>query len=1226
MRIRTKLLLNAIVIFGGLSLVGGAGFWATHYVARLSMSLVENEAIPIAKLNQLENSVWDLWLRLTLHISVTDVPTMQQLTTEIEQLADQIPQQQKELETLYELDQAHSEFHLKLLQTFQTEWQEFYSVAQQVLALSQEFTKEDALQLILQKARPRYQTMIDFLRQQFQQHQQQMAQLRATAVQARQTAAITILAMTLIIGLVVLLLINRFGRLLLTPLLQINAQLKLLAQGQTVEESINYQGQDEVAEIVTSSRLLNESIKSTIARATTIADGDYTQEVTLLSTQDQLGHALANMTHQLRAVTHKNELADWLKTGQTQLHEQMSGDQTLVDLAHNIISFLTLYIEAQVGLFYWVNKDLSMAQEEIKLLASYAYTRRKNLGEEFAFSTGLVERAAREQNSIAITIETGLGETVPRHLLVVPVLYENGVKGVIALGKDQAFTDMQQHFLTQVMPTIGIAVNSIEARSKMQVLLQQTQVQATELQHQKEELQHQQVVLQTQTEELQSQAEELQSQTEELRHANEELEERSKAMERQQEEVRAKNTLLEKSQQILALKAQELERASKYKSEFLANMSHELRTPLNSMLILAQLLATNKAGNLDDKQVEYAQTIHSAGADLLTLINEILDLSKVEAGKVEIQLDTVSWSELLTAIEQKFRPLALEKKLTFALTLAPNLPATIITDEQRLKQVINNLLSNAFKFTTQGEVRLTIDRATTAETVKLSTPGNFLAVRVIDSGIGIPKDKQELVFEAFQQADGSTNRRYGGTGLGLTISRQLARLLGGDLHLASEDGHGSTFTCYLPETAIPTLASDDSVVIKSPPEVEEETPVWPTILDDRDLLKPEHKSLLIIEDDRKFSKILMELARDQQFKCLIAEDGKTGLQLAEEYQPRAIILDIGLPQINGWNVMEKLKHNPQTRHIPVQFMSAVDHRQEAKQMGAIGYLVKPISTGQVREAFTSIEAFLAKMTKRVLVVLDQPHSQEEIVALLSNNVLQLTIAMTSNEALQQLQTITFDGIIIEVALRSPVGLPLLESLRQTAPWTALPVIIYAQRELTEAETLLLTSVKPTLTLAIAHSAGQLSELVTMLLAQRVGPPETPTGSGLTHDKEEVLRDKKVLVVDDDTRNTFALVTILEDKEMIPLTAKHGKEALETLAQQPEIDIVLMDIMMPEMDGYEAIRNIRAQPRFQRLPIIALTAKAMRGDKAKCIEAGANDYLSKPVDTDKLVSLMRVWLY
>jgi len=360
-----------------------------------------------------------------------------------------------------------------------------------------------------------------------------------------------------------------------------------------------------------------------------------------------------------------------------------------------------------------------MAQEEIKLLASYAYTRRKNLGEEFAFSTGLVERAAREQSSVAITIDAGLGETVPRHLLVVPVLYENGVKGIIALGKDQAFTDMQQHFLNQVMPTIGIAVNSIEARSKMQVLLQQTQVQAAELQHQKEELQTQQVVLQTQTEELQSQAEELQSQTEELRHANEELEERSKAMERQQEEVRAKNILLENSQQILAFKAQELERASKYKSEFLANMSHELRTPLNSMLILAQLLAANKAGNLDDKQMEYAQTIHSAGADLLTLINEILDLSKVEAGKVEIQLDAVSLSELLTAIEQKFRPLALEKKLTFSLTVAPT------TDGQRLKQVINNLLSNAFKFTTQGEVRLTIDRAATTETVKPTAASVF---------------------------------------------------------------------------------------------------------------------------------------------------------------------------------------------------------------------------------------------------------------------------------------------------------------------------------------------------------------------------------------------------------------------------------------------------------------------------------------------------------------------
>jgi signal transduction histidine kinase/DNA-binding response OmpR family regulator len=905
-------------------------------------------------------------------------------------------------------------------------------------------------------------------------------------------------------------------------------------------------------------------------------------------------------------------------------------------LANNIISFLTLYVEAQVGLFYGVEKSANSPQLRVKLLASYAYTRRKNLADEFAFSEGLVERAAREQKSILLTINTTLGEGIPPQIFLIPFLHENVIRGVIQLGSTEPMTDIQQEFLKQVIANIGIAVNSIEARTKMQELLQQTQIQAEalqsqkdELQYQKAELQQQKEELQSQTEELQSQSEELQSQTEELRHANEEMEERTKELEQQKEEGRLKNLMLEKTQQTMQLKAEELERASKYKSEFLANMSHELRTPLNSMLILAQLLAENKAGNLEDKQVEYARTIHSAGGDLLTLINEILDLSKVEAGKMEVQAEDVSLMELTESIEQKFRPVATEKGLTFALTVAPAVPPVLNTDAQRLKQILNNLLSNAFKFTAQGEVKLTITKA--------AGPQHF-SFAVTDTGIGIPRDKQGLIFEAFQQADGSTSRRFGGTGLGLSISRQLARLLGGDIHLHSEEGQGSTFTLSLPES-LPKQS--ENISRQTSPETgypglplrEMTTPpvkdtVSPSIMDDRDHLQSADKTILVIEDDRKFSTILMELAREKGFKCLLAEDGRMGLQVAEQYQPQAIILDVGLPKLNGWNVMEKLKENSKTRHIPVHFMSAADQSQDAKQMGAIGYLLKPVSIGQLSEAFTKIEQFIAKTMKNLLVVVDDSQRQRKILELVGNEGIETTRAFTKKDALRQLHTTPFDCIILDVDTEQASGLKLLEELREEEDLLRVPVIIYAERDLTVAEEDLLKLCADKLTVKAVKSPERLLEEATLFLHQVEThlPKDKRQMLQMMHDKESILRDKKVLIVDDDTRNTFALVTVLEDKDLVAIAGKNGREALELLEEHPDIDIVLMDIMMPEMDGYEAIRRIRAQPRLRKLPIIALTAKAMKGDKAKCIEAGANDYLSKPIDNDKLLSLMRVWLY
>jgi signal transduction histidine kinase/CheY-like chemotaxis protein/methyl-accepting chemotaxis protein len=955
----------------------------------------------------------------------------------------------------------------------------------------------------------------------------------------------------------------------------------------------------------------------------------------------QLKEALATTATKLTEATSKNLTQNWLKTGQMQLSMQMSGEQELVKLAKNIITFLATYLEMPVGLFYLLEGSERTPTARLKLIASYAYTHRKGLSSEFPIGEGLVGQAALERKTILMTkvpdhyyihILSGLGQALPRQVLVQPFLYEETVKGVIELATFKPITELQQEFLVQVMPGIGIAVNTAQSRSRLQELLQQSQTQTEELQ--------------SQAEELQSQTEELQSQQEELTQINEELQERTKELERQKEDIRDKNAVLERTQQVIEAKAKEVELASKYKSEFLANMSHELRTPLNSMLILAQLLAENKLGNLTEKQLEYAQTIQSAGVDLLKLINDILDLSKIEAGRMEVNLEDVSLNTLVEAFEKKFRPVADSKGLAFQITTTKDLPPVLHTDAQRLQQIINNLLSNAFKFTSQGGVTLTISK----------TEIQNFSFAVTDTGIGIPKDKQEIIFEAFQQVDGTTSRRFGGTGLGLSISRELANLLGGKIRLHSEAGKGSTFTLYLPDTLPSTMPIEASQVvaeattkvailpstapvITTPPTTvavnetvtdQEGSPITTEeIVDDRQALKLTDKSLLIIEDDWKFSRILMEIAHEKHFQCLLAEDGQTGLQLATQYQPTAIIMDIGLPKMDGGTVMEKLKDNPLTRHIPVHFVTASDQqKREVKKMGAIGYLLKPVTMEQLGSAFKKIENFIAKSVKNLLVVVDNEARHREILELVDNKDVKITQTATRASAFQYLQTTPCDCIILDVDVEQRAGFQLLEQLCREEGLSQIPVIIYTAREVTPQEEMTLHQYDNNLTVKMVHSPERLLEEATLFLHQVESrlPKEKRNMLQRMYNKEAILKSKKVLIVDDDTRNTFALLTVLEEKEMEVIVGNNGQEALELLNQHPEIDLVLMDIMMPEMDGYEATQKIRAQERFRKLPVIALTAKAMKGDKAKCIEAGANDYLSKPVDIDKLISLMRVWLY
>jgi signal transduction histidine kinase/DNA-binding response OmpR family regulator len=977
----------------------------------------------------------------------------------------------------------------------------------------------------------------------------------------------------------------------------------------------------------------------------------------------QIKNALTAAADKLADTTAQKNRQDWLKAGQARLNEWMSGEQDIYSLAKNIISFLTTYVEASVGLFYLLQESKQRAKPYLQLVASYAYSASNNMPNEFLVGEGLVGQAALEQQTIfrihapeeyAYIIQSGLSQAVPRYVIILPSLYEGTVKNVIEIGTSNMFTEIQGEFLEQVMPSIGIAVNSAESRTQMQVLLEQTRQQAKELQNKQIEIQHTNEKLQNQAEELQSRSEELQTQQEELRQTNETLEERTKNLQRQKTEIQAKNKALEQTkaemelaQAAIETKARELELSNKYKSEFLANMSHELRTPLNSLLILAQLLMDNKSGNLTDKQVEYVRTIHSSGSDLLTLINEILDLSKVESGKIELRRENILLGDLIAMVEQKFRHVAQDKGLTFSLTIANDMASIMLyTDGQRLKQIINNLLSNAFKFTSEGEIKVMVEHPSDIPTVsqgediyeqfpvssRILEPSKTIAISVTDTGIGIPKDKQQIIFEAFQQVDGTNSRSYGGTGLGLSISRQLARLLGGELTLDSEEGKGSIFTLYLPET-------ESSEILKIETHTKEKTEMLSMLTDendplpdDRNDLQTADKSILIIEDDREFSNVLVDLAHSKGFKSLVGENGLTGLQLAEKYRPTAILLDVGLPQLNGWTVLERLKDNSSTRHIPVHFISATNNKSiYARRMGAIGYLLKPVTMEQLGEVFQKIERFLTKTVKNLLVITDVELHQQKIAELVGGEHIQLQVATTTDTVCQQIyhtHTINYDCIILDMDIENGSGSKLLEQMHQKESSCKIPLIAYAERDLSPSEEALLLRCADKLPIKSAQSPERLLDEVTLFLHQIEAnlPINKRNMLQIIHDKRAILKHKKVLIIDDDMRNTFALATVLEEFDMEVVVASDGEEGLTVLKEHDDIAIIIMDIMMPEMDGYETMQKIREQPHYKNLPIIALTAKAMKGDKAKCIEAGANDYLAKPVDTDRILSLMRVWLY
>jgi CheY-like chemotaxis protein/signal transduction histidine kinase/HAMP domain-containing protein len=1006
--------------------------------------------------------------------------------------------------------------------------------------------------------------------------------------------------------------------------------------------------------------------------AIAVTEGDLTRTITVdaRGELDELKRNINQMIANLRDTTEKNQEQDWLKTNLAKFGRMMQGQKDLDSVARLIMSELTPLVGAHHAAFFLSDDDAGDAL--LKLIASYAYKRRKHVANRFHLGEGLVGQAALEKKPILLSsvpddyiqINSGLGESPPRNIMVLPILFEGTVKAVVELASFLPFSPIHQLFLDQLAETIGVVLNMIQANMRTEVLLEQSQKLTQELQSQSQELQLQQeelrrtnVELEAQAKSLKASEEALKEQQEELQQVNEELEEKAALLAEQNKKVEQKNSEVEGARVALEEKAKQLALSSRYKSEFLANMSHELRTPLNSLLILARLLSENKDRNLTEKQVEYAQTILSAGTDLLTLINDVLDLSKIEAGKMDINPSEILLTDLKEFVRRSFQPVAEQKGLEFEVELDPALGETINTDGQRLQQVLKNLLSNAFKFTETGKVTLAIqeaDRTRPFNNHVLDSARRVIALSVKDTGIGIPAEKQRLIFEAFQQADGTTSRRYGGTGLGLSITREITRLLGGEIRVESQEGQGSTFTLFLPEhfagpidprgeesgSTNSSLAylpeSDLASLARSADALEDRRRrARPTadalgFHDDRASIEDGDRVVLVVENDANFAHILLDMAREKGFKVLVALDGETGLELANEYQPDAITLDIDLPGIDGWTVLDRLKHRSSTRHIPVHIVSGIEKRQRGLRQGAVSYLQKPVDKEALDAAFDRIARFIDEPVKSLLVVEDDDAQRSSIVELVGGNEgdVEITAVATAEEAIEKLADKHFDCMVLDLGLAEMSGYALLERIKNEPRSQELPIIIYTGKELTSAEETQLRRYAETIIVKDVKSPERLLD-ETALFLHRVEarlPEQKRRMLERLHTADTTFKGKKILVVDDDVRNIFSITSVLESYGMEVLFSENGKDAIATLESDPGVDLVLMDIMMPEMDGYETTRAIREMDGYHSLPIIAVTAKAMKGDREKTLAAGASDYITKPVDTEQLISLMRVWLY
>ena len=925
------------------------------------------------------------------------------------------------------------------------------------------------------------------------------------------------------------------------------------------------------------------------------------------------------------------EAQNWFRSGQTELNDRMRGELETAALARNILSFLCRYLNVQIGTFY-AKKD-----NTFRLFSSYAYVRRKNISNVYELGEGLVGQAALEKEPIIvrnvppdyIAVTSGLGEAAPRNILIFPFIFEGEVKGVIELGAFDEFTDRQLQFIKIVSENIAIAFDSSAARQTMREMLEKTQQQARDLQQQAEELQ-------VQSEELQAQQEELKASNEEMERKNEILERQTAYLEKQKTEMERKNVELQNARSEIEEKASQLELTSSYKTEFIANMSHELRTPLNSILILTKILEENKEGTLKADQLESLQVIYNSASDLLTLINQILDLSKIEAGKMDLNIEEIQPSCFLSFAEKNFRPVAEYKKLTFEVKMEEGLPETIRSDRTKIEQIIRNLTANAIKFTDQGSVSITVGRPSSTAALPGLKPEKAISITVGDTGLGIPLDKQKIIFKAFEQAHDEKVDKSEGAGLGLYISRKLARFLGGEIEFSSTEGEGSRFHFCFPETpeSVDEKCGDRCATLESRgfgPIITEakvpETVGRIVIPDDRDEMKSDDMTVLIIEDDAQFAKTLFDISHRRGFKCIVAGDGETGLVLARSFLPKAIILDLILPGIDGWVVMEELKSDIELRHIPVHIISALDEKVHAMKEGAIGYLEKPVTNEQLYGAFDKIEKFISERIRKLLVIDDDGMIRKEIVGLLGSKNIEIFEAGTGAYACELLKSRAFDCVVLDLVLPDMSGFQLLDKMRSN-DIVPVPVIVYTAKELTREEALKLREYAESIIIKDIRSPERLLDEVTLFLHRVDSDLQTDQKKmiRMVHDREAIMKNKKILVVDDDMRNTFALAKLLRDKGMRVTLAEDGKKALEALDREPDFDLVLMDIMMPRMNGCDATRAIRKQQRFSKLPVIALTAKAMKEDREKCLQAGANEYLAKPVEVEKLLSMLRVWLY
>ncbi|WOH78332.1 HAMP domain-containing protein [Bradyrhizobium sp. BEA-2-5] len=964
---------------------------------------------------------------------------------------------------------------------------------------------------------------------------------------------------------------------------------------------------------------LTSQVRAIAEVATAVTKGDLTRSIQVDARGEvaELKDNINTMITNLRLTTDVNTEQDWLKTNLAKFTNMLQGQRDLTTVGRLLLTELSPLVNAHTGVIYQVDNP---ENAQLRLLSAYASDSSNPHPQIVQFGEGLIgqcaldkrQRLVSEIPGDAVPINSALMRIMPKNLVVFPVQFENQVKAVIELSSISSFTTSQITFLEQLTDSIGIVLNSIEATMQTEGLLKQSQQLAGELQTQQRELQQ----------------------------TNDQLEQKAQQLAERNVEVERKNQEIEQARRALEEKATELALTSKYKSEFLANMSHELRTPLNSILILGQQLSDNPDGNLSAKQVEFARTIHGAGTDLLNLISDILDLSKIESGTVTVDAEEILTANLLETVGRPFRHEADNRNLSFKIDVDPNLPRSIVTDSKRLQQVLKNLLSNAFKFTAEGGVSLTVSAALGGWSVEhpiLNAAPAVVAFEVSDTGIGIPLEKQKLIFEAFQQADAGTSRKYGGTGLGLAISRELASLLGGEIHLRSTPGKGSSFTLYLPlKYSGPSVALRQQAQALPMPHTPApalqvsgaQERVIEQLPDDRLDLEPGDTILLIVEDDPHYARVLVDLARDKGFKVLVAARGAEALELAKQYQPRAVSLDVFLPDMLGWTVLSQLKHNPLTRHIPVQIITLDEDRQHALARGAFSFVNKPTTTEGVSAALSQIKEYARPRRKRLLIVEDNAAEQLSITELLGHEDIEIVTTGTGAGALATMRDNPCDCVVLDLRLPDMSGFEVLDQIRKDETLSNIPVVVFTGRELSAEEDAELHTMARSIVVKGVELPERLLDETSLFLHRVITelPVEKQRMLEKLNSSDEDLIGKTALLVDDDARNIFALSSVLERRGMKVLTATTGHEAISLVESNPEIAIVLMDIMMPQMDGYQTIGVIRENPAFARLPIIALTAKAMKGDREKCLEAGASDYLAKPVNTDQLLLAIRMWLH